>query len=139
MQRRAAGADAGREVLADALGHEERRVLRPAVSALGQADFLGAERFTVGGAGVLLVRRAVGDVAVDDDERRAIGRVLERAERALEHREVVGVADPRHVPPVADEPRRHVVAERERGVAFDGDVVVVVDPAQVAERQMAGQ
>ena len=58
------------EVLAHAVGHEELRVLGPAVGALGQPDLLVAERLAVRGGGVLLVRRAVADVAVDDDQRR---------------------------------------------------------------------
>ena len=56
-----------------------------------------------------------------------------------EHLQIVGVADARDVPAVADEARGHVFAEGQRGVAFDGDVVVVVDPAQVRELEMAGQ
>jgi hypothetical protein len=39
----AALAEVGREVLADAVGDEELRVLRPAVSALGELDLLDAE------------------------------------------------------------------------------------------------
>ena len=65
--------------------------------------------------------------------------LLERLERALEHLQVVGVADARDVPAVADEARGHVLAERQRRVALDGDVVVVVDPAEVGELQVAGQ
>ena len=59
----------GGEVLAHAVGHQELRVLRPAVGALGQPDLLLAERLAVRGGGVLLVRRAVADVAVEDDQR----------------------------------------------------------------------
>ena len=51
-----AGADAGREVLAHAVGDEKLRVLGPAVVSLGGLDLLFAERFTVGGVRVLLVR-----------------------------------------------------------------------------------
>ena len=91
------------------------------------------------GARVLLVRRAVADVAVDNDQGRAIGRVRERRQRPRQHVQIVGVADARHVPAVGDEPRRHVVAERERRRAFDGDVIVVVDPAQIAEPQVSGE
>ena len=65
---RAALADAGGEVLADAVGDEELRVLGPAVEALAQADFLLAERLAVRLGGVLLVRGTVADVAVQDDE-----------------------------------------------------------------------
>ena len=113
-QLRAARADARCEVLAHAVGHEELRVLRPAVEALRRADLLFAQRLAVRGVRVLLVRRAVADVAVDDDQRRPAGRLLERRERALEHLQIVGVADARDVPAVADEARGHVLAERER-------------------------
>ena len=135
----AALADAVAEVLVDAVGDEELGVLRPAVVALGQPDFLLAERLAVGGAGVLLVRRALADVAVDDDQRRPVARLLEDAEGPVEHVQVVGVADARDVPAVADEARGHVLAEGQVRVAFDGDVVVVVDPAQVGELQVPGE
>ena len=35
--------------------------------------------------------------------------------------------------------RRHVLGERDARVAFDGDVVVVINPAQVVEAEMPGQ
>src|SRR5262249_54348332 len=57
----------------------------------------------------------------------------------LEHLEVVGVAHAGDVPAVGDEPRGHVLAEGPLGVALDGDLVVVVNPTQVGELQMAGQ
>jgi hypothetical protein len=60
-------------------------------------------------------------------------------EGALEHFQVVGVAHPRHVPAIADEPRRHVIAIRQGGLALDGDPVVVVDPAQVGQPQVPGE
>ena len=64
------------EMLAHAVRHEELRVFRPAVAALRQTDFFLAERLAVRRAGVLLVRRAVADVAVDDDQRRPVVRAL---------------------------------------------------------------
>src|SRR4029453_17919108 len=42
-------------------------------------------------------------------------------------------------PPVAHEAGRDVLGEGDVGVTFDGDVVVVVDPAQVVELEVAGQ
>src|SRR2546430_14570494 len=66
---RSARADAGGEVLADAVGDQELRLLRPPVAALGQANLVVAERLAVGRGGVLLVRGAVADVAIEDDER----------------------------------------------------------------------
>src|SRR5215468_6457225 len=89
--RSATRADAGGEVLAHAVGDQELRVLRPAVAALGEADFLLAERFPVGGGGVVLVRSTVADVAVQDDERRTSLRLPEATERLLDTIEIVGV------------------------------------------------
>ena len=82
--RRAGGsplADPGGEVLVDAVGDEELGVLGPAVGALGLPHLLVAERLAVGGRGVLLVRRAVADVAVDDDQGRAAALLPESARR----------------------------------------------------------
>ena len=70
VRRRAARADAGSEVLAHAVGHQELRVLGPAVGALGEPHLLHAERLAVRRGRVLPVRRAVADVAVEDDQRR---------------------------------------------------------------------
>ena len=110
---RAALADAGGEVLADAVGDEELRVLRPAVDALGQADLLVAERLAVGLGRVLLVRRAVADVAVEDDERGAALGLPEDLQGVLDAIDVVGVAHPQDVPPVTQEPGRDVLRERD--------------------------
>src|SRR3977135_4029007 len=61
-------ADAVVKMLAHTIGHEELRVFAPAVVALGKADLFGAQRLTVRGRGILPVRRAEADMAVDDDE-----------------------------------------------------------------------
>src|SRR5581483_11375055 len=74
-QPRAADANAGAEMFAHAVGHQERRVFGPPVMALGRADFFFAERFAVRGAGALLARRTVTDMAVDNDQRRTIVRL----------------------------------------------------------------
>ena len=58
-----------------------------------------------------------------------------RAQRA----QVVGVGDVLHRPAVAGEPGRHVLGERQAGGALDGDLVVVVDPAQIGQLQVPGQ
>ena len=88
---------------------------------------------------VLLVRRAVADVAVHDDEGGPPAAALGRLEGAVEHGEVVRVPDARDVPAVGDEAGGHVFAEGELGVALDRDVVVVVDPAEVVELEVPGQ
>ena len=117
------------EVLIDTVGDMELRVLRPAVIALGQPDFLLAERFPVSRRGVLFIGRPIGNVAIHDDQSRTVRCFLEGAESPLQHLQVIGIADPGHVPAIGDEPRGNILRERQRGVAFDRDVVVVVDPA----------
>jgi hypothetical protein len=53
--------------------------------------------------------------------------------------DVVGVPYPQHVPAVTEEARRHVFRERDARVSFDGDVVVVVNPAEVIQAEVARQ
>ena len=134
----AACADPLREVLDDALGNEELRVLGPAEEALRRLDALRAERLAVRLRRVL-DRRAVADVAVHDDQRRPLVLGLERVERALGRLEVVRVRDRRHVPAVRGEPIGDVLGEREVGVALDRDPVRVVDPAEVREALVRGE
>src|SRR6266850_4822339 len=62
-------ADAIAESLSDSIGNEELRVFRPSVKALGQPNFLFAERLAVRFFRVLAVRSAIANVTVDDDQR----------------------------------------------------------------------
>ena len=139
MPGAAAPPDAVTEMLAHAVRDEEFRVLGPAVIALGKLHLVFAERLAVGGAGVLLVRRAIADVAVEDDERRPVVGAGEGRERRLELLGVVGVIDVQDVPTVAAEASADVLGEGDVGPAIDRDVVVVVDPAQIRQREMPGE
>ena len=123
-------------MLAHAVGHQELRVLGPTVRALGEPDLFLAERLAVRGGSVLPVGRAVADVAVEDDQRGPAFGAPERTQRVLDEIDVICVADPQHVPVVAHEPGRYVLGKRDLRAAFDRDVVVVVDPAQVVEAEM---
>ena len=67
-------------MLAHAVRHQKLRLLRPAVIPFGEPNLLLAERMAVGGTRIVLVRRAVADVAIDDDQRRTVVRRLERRE-----------------------------------------------------------
>jgi len=138
-RRRGAGPDAGLEVLVHLVRHQELGVLRPAVEALGPADLLRTERFAVRAVGAFLGGGAVGDPRVHDDQRGPVGLVLERAERPRQHPAVVRVPHPDHVPAERDELGRDVVGERQVGGPLDGDLVVVVDPAEVVQTQMPRQ
>jgi len=78
-------------------------------------------------------------MAVQDDQRRPAFGLPEYGERLFDALEVVGVADPQHVPVIAEEPRRDILGESNARAALDGDVVVVVDPAEIVDAEMAGQ
>ena len=91
------------------------------------------------GSVVLVGERAVADVAVENDEGWAALGLVEDVDRALDALDVVGIADPQDIPAVAEEAGRDILGERDVGLAVDRDAIVVVDPAQVIERQMAGE
>ena len=139
VEASAAPAHAVLEMLAHAVRHQEFGVLGPAIAALGETDFLLAERLAVGGAGVVLVRGAIADVTFDDDQGRHIVGSLEDLDRLRQPLSIVGVADALHVPAIGKEPRRDIVAESEIRMPFDGDPVAVVDPAKVAQHLVTGE
>ena len=56
------------EVIVDAVRHVEFLVFGPAVVPFGQTNLIVSQRLAVRATGILLVRRAVADVAVDDDQ-----------------------------------------------------------------------
>ena len=87
-----AHADAIREMLAHSIGHKELRVLWPAVKALGEADFFFAQRLAMGLGGVVFMRRAVADVAVQNDQRWPALGLAEHVQRVLDAPGIVGVA-----------------------------------------------
>ena len=111
-----APADAVPEMLANAVRDQELGVFRPAIAALGETDLLLAERLAVGGTGVVLMRSAITDVAVDNDQGRHIAGSPEDADRLRQTLRVVGVADALHIPAIGEESRRDIVAESEIGV-----------------------
>ena len=78
-------------------------------------------------------------MAVDDDEGGRIRPAAEACEGLVERLYVVGILHVLDVPAIGAEAHGHVVAEGQVRMAFDGDAVIVVDPAQVAELEMAGQ
>ena len=93
----------------------------------------------MGSAGILFVRRSVSDVAVNDDQCRAVLRALKISERAGQHLKIVCVADSRHVPAVGHKTRGHVLSKRQGSVALDRDVVVVVNPTEICKLQVPGE
>ena len=65
-------ADSFAEILAHAVRNQELCILGPAVELFCQPDFVLAQRFSMRCVVVLLVRRTVADVAVHNNERRAV-------------------------------------------------------------------
>jgi transposase len=107
----AARADASGEVRAHAVGNQKLGVLGPAVVAFGEADLLLAQRLAVRRGGILLVRRAVADVAVEDDEGGAILGLVKDVQGVPDPLDVVGVAHAQNVPPVSQEAGRDVLGK----------------------------
>src|SRR5712692_8699417 len=66
-------------------------------------------------------------------------RLPEDLEGVLDAIGIVGIADPQNVPSVTQEPGCNVLGEGDARAAFEGDVIVVVDPAEIVEAQMGGQ
>ena len=93
----------------------------------------------MGFLGVLLVRRAIADVAVDNDERGPVGAIEKGFERVMQKLQIIGVTHAGDVPAVAGKAHSDIFSEGEVGFAFNGDAVVVVNPAQVAEPKMPGE
>src|SRR4029077_12225129 len=65
--------------------------------------------------------------------------LAEDRKRLLDALQIVGIADPQHIPMVSEEARGDIFGKRDAGLAVDGDVIVVVDPAQIVEGEMAGE
>src|SRR6185437_9769137 len=77
-------ADSVGKMLAHPVRYQELGVFRPAVGALGKADFILSQRFAVSFTSVLLVGRAVSNVAIDDDEGWAVTSVVKQFQGAHE-------------------------------------------------------
>src|ERR1035438_1783673 len=77
-------------------------------------------------------------MGVNDDQRWALSLFQCGLEGAIHLREIVDIGHVLHVPVPAEEARAYVIAEGQRGVALNGDVVVVVKPDEVRESKMSG-
>ncbi len=131
------GLELGKEFL-HAVGDEELLVLGPTEIALGGGDFFRAERIGVGlGLALQLGRTLADDRLADDDGGLALvrGGFLEGSFALLD---VVAV-DLDHVPVVGLETQRHVVAVGDVSLAFDADLVVVVEPDEIVETEVTGE
>src|SRR5262249_25805998 len=101
------------------------------VIALRKANSPLAKRLAVRLGSILLVRRAVADVTVQNDERWATLGLAKNGQRVLDPADVIGVAHAQNVPTVGQKPGRDVLCKGDARIAFDRDVIVVIDPAEV--------
>jgi hypothetical protein len=126
-------------VLSDAIRDEKLSILRPSIAALSQPDLIFAERLSMGCRGVLFMWRTIADVAVQDEEGRPARRLAKHLQGLLDSINVVSVADPQNVLTITQEAGRDVLREGDSRVPFNGDAVVVVDPAEIVQAKMARQ
>ena len=127
------------EVLAYPVRHHEELVRVEAEELFGTAHLIGAQRLAVRLRRVVLTGRSVTDMAVYDDDRRCIVGGKELIQGAGELAEIVRVRDPDDIPAIRFETLGDVLGEGNVGVAVNGHVVVVEDPAQVGQFEMPGQ
>src|SRR5215467_5779617 len=127
------------DVLIHRRWNEKLGFRRPSVRLLYKFDLFFTQGLAVCGARILTMRRAISNMALYVYYGRLARRPSGIAEGVLDSIKVVGIAHTNHVPSVGQEPPRDVLGERDIRFAFDGDVVVVVDPAQVVELEVTCQ
>src|SRR5262249_9204324 len=77
--------------------------------------------------------------AIQNDQGWAVLLLPENAQGVTDAIDVVGVANSQHVPPIGQKPACNVLREGDPRAALNGDVVVVVNPAEVVQSQVAGE
>src|SRR3974377_469731 len=82
---------------------------------------------------------AVANVTIKKDEGRAICGLAKNRQRVLKPVDFVGVAHAENVPTVTEKSCRDVLRKGDARIAFDRDVIVVIDPAEVVQGEMARQ
>jgi len=129
-------------VLVDGRIDGEVRVGIEAQHLLRRTDLVFAERRPVRLGRVDGVRRRVGDVRAQDDDRGALRLGLRRVERRVDRLEVLRVVQMLDVPALRLEARTAVLGERDGRRPVDRDVVVVVHvdelPEPVVPRERRG-
>src|SRR5262249_28917070 len=135
----APAAKSGLEVLVHCRRNEKLGVSRPTVRLLHKFYLFFAERLAMRSTRILTMRRAISDMTIDDYDRWSARRAHGVPKGPLDSIKIVGITHTNHVPSVGQEPPSDILGERDIRLAFDGDVVVVVDPAQVVELEVSRQ
>src|SRR6266567_3907775 len=112
-------------------------ILRPAIELFHQLDFIFAQSLAMRGVGVLLMRRAISDMAIDDDESWPIIRGKKFIECIRQRIEIVRVSDVSYVPAVSAEAHGDIFTERPIGGTVKRDLVGVVNPTEVRKLEMS--
>ena len=123
----------------DVVGDLEAAIRVETENLLGGRNLLGAESRAVNPAGVHLGRGRVADDGAHRDERGLVGDLLRRFDRFLDADDVLAALNDLDMPAVCLIARRSVLGERDIGVVFDGDLVVVPEDDQVAQLLSPGQ
>ena len=126
------------EVLEDISGDEEAGFEGPAERFFCTVEFFVARGFAVGFFGT----RAGGQTVTDDgaaENERGTGIGFGGFEGEVNGFDIVAIGENLGVPAVGVETGGAVLGEGEGGVAFDGDVVVVVEVDEFAEAEVPGE
>ena len=126
-----------RHISADIRGNGEGFLL-PIVEFTHSLDGVVTQRFAVCACGICL-RRSVGNLSADDDQRRMFGVRLGVFNRLGNRFGVLAVCYILHRPAIGLEALADILGEREAGVAFNGDLVTIVEQNQLAKSKMARQ
>ena len=121
------------------IGHKEFRLFWPAIKFLRSANLIFAKWFAVCSAGVFLRRGSPTNSTINDDQRWTICRCSSRGICASQHIQIVRIGNAKHIPSISQIARAHIIVVCKRSVTFDGDVIVVVNPAKIRELQMSSQ
>src|SRR6185295_384303 len=135
----APAAKPGLEMLIHRGRNDKLGVSGPTVRLLHKFYLFFAQRLAVRRARVLAMRRTIADVTIDNCDGRSARSPHGVPKGVLDSIEIVGITDTNHVPSVGKEPPSNILGERDIRLAFDGDVVVVVNPAQVVELEVSSQ
>src|SRR4029077_19758752 len=128
----------GLKVLVYLAGNQELGVGRPTVRLLHKLNLLFAQRLAVRRTRVLTMRRTIADMTINNYDRWSARRARGISERVLNAIQIIGIPDTNDVPSIRQKSPGDVFGERDIGFAFDSDVIVVIDPAQIIELQVPG-
>src|SRR5215469_18707985 len=78
-------------------------------------------------------------MTVENNECGAAVRLPKDLERLFDASDIIRIADAQDVPSIGEEPTCNVFGERDARIAFNCDVIVVVNPAKIVEPKVSRQ